>query len=188
MSHDPALSDDQFRESISPLMEERGPKCARGRSASAGYFRRIAFAALYQYYVESLSPAALIDVRETADGRGLGLFLKRDVNHIDLAKWIRGYVAKLWPSDYELVSQREYPSLFFGDCILFGTLSLVNHSCDAKAPIFGNPTKHVHDAFEGLQGVRLQFKKARSYLQGDELLVNYRCGRSSFECMCDVCK
>jgi hypothetical protein len=187
-SHDPSLSEEQFRESIRPLLKEKGPKCARGQSSSAAFYHRVGFDALYQYYVETLSPQSLIVVKETDDGRGLGLFLKRDVSHVELANWIRGYVVKLWPADYELIVDREYPSLFAGESILFGTLSLVNHSCDARSPIFGNPTKHVHDAFEGLQGIRLQFKCARNYICGEEIVVNYRCDNNGFNCLCQTCQ
>jgi hypothetical protein len=154
------------------LLKEKGPKCGRGVSSNAGYYHRVGFAALYQYYVETLSQS-LVVVKETADGRGLGLFARRDITHAELAQWIRGYVAKLWPADYEIVLAREYPSLFAGESILFGALSIVNHSCNSRDPIFGNPSNHVHEAFEGIQGVRLQFRHNHNYICGEEIVVNY---------------
>ena len=136
-------------------------------------------------------------------------------------KELYGLVAQVSEEDFDALVEAKYPSLYetggsvMG--ILFGPLSLVNHSCAAKFR-FSNLTTRGHpEGFEGFGVIRLKDKRggkvgtgttrgtkrggARGRSQkrdreehveeeeggGEEILVNYGMRKKGFICSCPEC-
>lgn len=82
--------------------------------------------------------------------RGLGLHARKAVDQ--LPKELFGLVAQVDEDDFDALVEAKYPSLYeTGQMtgILFGPLSLVNHSCAASIR-FSNLTPRGHpEGFEG---------------------------------------
>lgn len=73
--------------------------------------------------------------------------------------------------------------------ILFGPLSLVNHSCAASFR-FSNLTSRGHpEGFQGFGVIRLKEKDKRKRIEeSEEILVNYGMRKKSFVCCCPECE
>lgn len=141
---------------------------------------------------------------------GFGVFARRKITFEEAKNSLLGWLAPIFADDFERLNEARHPSLYgspSGDCfILYGALSLVNHSCVANVA-FGNPTKvpsailnnesttpsFVRLDNDPITGVKLLQIKSTvierdhpGYEEDEEITVNYG-NRAVLSCQCVKC-
>lgn len=99
-----------------------------------------------------------------------------------------GLLANIDDSDeWRCLVESGYPSLWEGQRVLFGPLSLLNHSCEAALQ-WKNPSYRgmAHTLLQGFATVRVKLKPGYALQAGKELLVRYG-DQLWFHCECSRC-
>lgn len=185
-----ALSETRFRQMMRPLLRKYGPVELRGASRTARRLERDCLGVLWRYYKALLDPLSSIQVGRSA--RGLGLYARKQFEASRLPKEVFGAIASVEDDDFDALVGAKYPSLYQTgrtSGILFGPLSLVNHSCGAKYRFSNMIPRGRPDGFAGFGIIRLKGKNRNTNVltKDDELLVNYGMKKRNFECECDEC-
>jgi len=195
-----ALSETHFRKKMRPLLRKYGPVELRGNgnvrrsSSTAKRIERDSLSCLWKYYLSLLHPVKAPLKVANDPHHGLGLYARKPLDQVP--KDLFGLVANVDEEDFAALVDAKYPSLYetghvMG--ILFGPLSLVNHSCAASFR-FSNLTPRGHpEGFEGFGVIRLKGKgnlkqrKRPLFDESDEILVDYGMRKKGFVCSCQEC-
>lgn len=186
----------QFRELMRPALCN-APSFTRGSTSKAKRLRRDMLAVLRVYHDVLLSRKYPWTVRRCSGGQGIGLFATRSFNWTDrLAKVLFGALCYVSTDEFSVLQDRDYPSLFTGNAILYGPLSLINHRCDA-ALAFGAPDSELgatvgDGLFEDIECIQLRSARAKkrrriSFSEGNELTAQYGMDALDFTCQAPCC-
>jgi hypothetical protein len=130
--------------------------------------------------VEPTQISKWLEVRRTTD-KGLGLFALRDiVFNVDtkvLPDELVGEVVRLDDDMFKTLYSEGYPSLIAGPALMYGVLSLCNHSC-------GSPLRFSYGTRSTFVHVKALYRGGIA--KGEEILVNYD-GDQRFNCKCEHC-
>lgn len=184
------LSETAFRKKMRPILRKNGPVELRGGSRTARRIERDCMSVLWRYYLALLHPGSSIRIARSE--RGLGLFSQQGFDASLLPKELFGVVASLSEHDFDSLVESEYPSLYQTggvSGILFGPMSLVNHSCGAHFRFSNLIPRGRPEGFDGFGIIRLKLKNHnfKSVSAGGEILVNYGMRKKNFDCHCDEC-
>ena len=188
-----STEESSFREEMAKVLRRRGPAEVKGDTTTMRRLRRDSVGVLWSYSKALLSPKSLLKVEgQVGQGRGLGLFMRRDAKLRDLEDSLFGLLGRVDQKDLDTLIENEYPSLYegnaIGGAILFGPMSLLNHSCDTKI-CFSNPKANPDTGFETISLLDPgDLSKKRKLKKGQEILVNYRMAKKDFNCVCGACR
>jgi hypothetical protein len=129
-----------------------------------------------------------VEIKDTKD-RGLGVFVRRSgVTLEEIRQVLTGPIAWVEPEEFAKLKKGKYPSLFCGECILFGPLSLVNHECGSDLR-FTRPKKRLDYGLFPEISIKSLESLTRTFRKGEEVLVDYFGGEEpDFVCNCRRCK
>jgi len=175
-----------FAQRYRHLVKVYGPRNARKRTATGKRLCSDIVGVWFYFYRVLCSLQSPFEVRKTADGRGLGVFAKRDVSYDQVRKILLGFIARVGADEFELLQKHGYPSLLGSSYILFGPLSCVNHDCGSHVR-FSNHCKHCVNEMQGFPAIRVKCmsRKTMKWIKGDEIVVNY--GYMLENCQCHSC-
>ena len=183
-----ALTETAFRGNMRPILRKYGPVELRRGSRTARRLERDSLAVLWRYYCCILDPQS--PIRIAPSGGGLGLFARRRL--VDpLPKELFGAIAGVEDNDFDVLVEGGYPSLYQTggvSGILFGPMSLVNHSCRANFRFSNLISRGRPDGFDGFGIIRLKSKKKSGFAENEQILVNYGMRKRNFQCECDSCR
>ena len=192
------LTTKQFRELMKPTLCS-APSFTRGSTLKAKRLRRDMLAVLRFYHDVLLSGKYPWVVRRCAGRQGIGLFATRSFNWTArLAQMLFGALCYVSNDEFGVLQHREYPSLFAGNAILYGPLSLINHRCDA-ALAFGEPDGELgatigDGLFEDIECIQLRSARSKrkkrrriSFTEGKELTAQYGMDALDFTCEAPCC-
>jgi hypothetical protein len=167
-----------FSQRAKRWLKKSGPKSVR---KSQEYIRQVV--KVWWSYYEKLC-LSIVEVKNTRD-RGLGVFVRKSgVTLEEIRKVLTGPIAWVEPEEFAKLKKGKYPSLFCGESILFGPLSLVNHECGSKLR-FTRPRKRLDDFPE----ITIKALEPKKFRKGEEVLVDYFGGdEPDFVCNCRNCK
>jgi hypothetical protein len=166
--------------------------------------------AYYQVIVHPSAPIRCIN--DPAKG-GLQLVARRDLSFQELNAGLYGFVTEeIGEADFETLMKEHYPSLFDGNRILFGPLSLINHSCTSDFR-FTNPSSKTDSMrktdsmpayLNEFKVVRLKNMSSSSssfisakkrtktepivFYKDHPITVKYGMTQKDFDCLCDACE
>ena len=184
------------------MLRRSGPSEVRGSTSTARRFERDCLSVLWRYYLALLSPDSPIRIGVSAQpSSGLGLFARRELDTAHLPKEVFGAVASLDDEDFDLLVDAGYPSLFGTggsvNGILFGPLSLCNHSCSAPFRFSNLIHRGKPEMFEEFGIIRLTHshhravprkrRKITTLEPSDEIVVDYGMSKKQFQCACGGC-
>jgi hypothetical protein len=191
------MSETQFRQKIRRALRRSGPIEVRGSSRTARRFERDCMGVLFRYCLALLSPDSPIQIKVSAGGRGLGLFARTKLSVRSLPKVLFGAVASLDAEDFDTLVEAGYPSLYGTSTVnglLFGPLSLCNHSCSSPFRFSNLIHRGKPEMFEEFGIIRLKPRNVTRRQQKDltiqsstEILVNYGMRKKDFVCQCRAC-
>jgi hypothetical protein len=197
-SYEAVMSETQFRQKIRRALRRSGPTEVRGSSRTARRLERDCMGVLFRYYLALLSPDSPIRIGASAGGRGLGLFARTKLSVRSLPKVLFGAVASLDAEDFDTLVEAGYPSLYGTstvDGLLFGPLSLCNHSCSSPLRFSNLIHRGKPEMFEHFGSIRLKARSATRRHQKEltiqpstEILVNYGMSKKDFVCQCRACR
>jgi hypothetical protein len=183
-------SDAKVRNILNVMLRKFGPFHLRKQSRKVQECASV----LLVYCHVLFGPAAVIRVSQDPTTKGLRLQARKNLRLEDLKAGLYGLLSmELSQKDFSALRTNNYPSLFHGNKILFGPLSLINHSCDAPFS-FGNPshTAGVPEELGEFPTIRLKQNsaagKAAVVIKKDqELKVKYGMSAKNFKCACPKC-
>jgi hypothetical protein len=159
-------------------------------------------AAVMRKYIEyywdiTLGPDLSVGVDDDVIRGGLRLISKENKVHIVEDLNVMGFLFSVTDEEFALLEEAKYPSLFNGGSnkrgILYGPLSLMNHSCLGDW-VFSNPTvRNNKNVLEGglfIWRYVISRQPEVERICGDELLVNYFPEGEVptwFNCICSKC-
>lgn len=184
------LTETAFRQKVRPVLRKSGPVELRGGSRTARRLERDSLGVLWRYYLCILDPAS--PLRLESGARGLGLYARRRLDTQKLPKELFGAVASLDEPDFDMLVDAKYPSLYQTgkvNGLLFGVMSLVNHSCGATIRFTNLIPRGRPEGFDGFGIIRLKSNgKKRTWIEpSQEILVNYGMRTKGFVCECESC-
>lgn len=188
-----SMEEKRFREEMAKILKQRGPTEVKGPTPTASRMRRESVGVLWGYAKVLLSAASLLKVEgQFGQARGLGLFMRREAKLKDLDDWLFGLLGEVDQKDLNTLIENGYPSLYegskIGGTILFGPMSLLNHSCET-AICFSSPKPRDLYEFETISlKDPTDPSKKRKLKKGKEILVNYRMANKDFDCECGSCR
>lgn len=181
-----SLSETHFRRLMRVVLRKYGPVELRGPSRTARRLERDSLGVLWRYYLAILDPAS--SIRVGCGARGLGLYAKKRLEPGRLPKEMFGAIASVGEEDFDALVDAKYPSLYQTG-ILFGPLSLVNHSCGAYFRFSNLIPRGRPKGFDGFGIIRLKLTShmVKFVSAGSEIVVNYGMCKKNFDCNCDKC-
>lgn len=181
------LSVAEFRQKSLIYLVRKGPTRMRGSSSTS---RRLRFDCIniWEHYYELLcrdhSPFRVCDIRRN---EGLGVFVNgKSTSFIQASMMLKGYLTEISRDEFNELILQKYPSLMAPNFILFGPLSLANHSCSQRLSL-DVPIHEKDGLFEGFQSVSmfLDSDDQKEFSFNEEILIDYgfkRCKKKVCKC------
>lgn len=181
------LTTQQFRKLLKKCARpsSHGPKICRGGSETHRRYARELMTKCYEYYAAILHPESPVCVRNTP--HGLGIFLNQSIciksDRFIFPEQLTGNLIQIGEDEFQELKEADYPSLYDGDRVFVGPLSLINHQCMLEVGFKAFTSTVFAKTFDDIK------LKA-----GEEILINYfnanRPGEVLFkgeECKCKAC-
>ena len=176
---------DDLKIVLTRCMRHSSPKGFSGTSSSAKYYQRTEGVPLWMQWHQLMRRNEYFYLQQTTDGRGSGLFARKDLSKEEVLREIFGWLAPIAEDQYEQLHGANHPSLYQNASnryVLGGLLSCVNHDCGSpfgfsrpkpfpvdgyKTPSFATDNRESQDEWSA-QLLTLQ------PLVDDELTVAFR--------------
>lgn len=123
---------EELKRVLTRCMRQSAPKGYNGTSSNAKRFQRSEGIPLWMQWHRLMIRNEFVYLRQTSDGRGFGLFARKDLTNKVVLREVFGWLAPVSEEDYEKLHGADHPSLYQQASkrfILAGHLSCVNHDC-----------------------------------------------------------
>ena len=145
----PRVDKRMLEEQLDARMKTTSVKRFVGEKHTAKHARTETGVPLWAEWHKLMVQSPLFYLARTPDGRGAGLFARRNLTFRELSFGLYGWLCPIGASEYETLHANDHPSLFqvrHSRFILGGPLSCVNHACDAALG-FATPCRFPRTGF-----------------------------------------